>query len=76
MTEIPRYEILGVEVDLFTVPSFFALIRRTIEAQARCVIANHNLHSIYLYHHDAGMRQFYECSQYQFIDGMPIIFWM
>ena len=76
MTEFPRFQILGVEVDLLTVTSFFALIRQTIEENTRCVIANHNLHSVYLYHHDAEMCQFYQDSQYRFIDGMPIVFWM
>src|SRR6478672_11687283 len=76
MTKSIRHKVFGVEVDLLTLPHFFALIEQSIQTKTRCVIANHNLHSIYLYHHDSAMHDFYQQSDYRFIDGMLIVFWM
>jgi hypothetical protein len=35
---------------------------------------HHNLHSIYLYHHDAKMRAFYERAHYIYADGVPLVY--
>jgi N-acetylglucosaminyldiphosphoundecaprenol N-acetyl-beta-D-mannosaminyltransferase len=37
------------------------------------VVANHNLHSVYLYHRDPKMRAFYAGAAHVHIDGMPIV---
>lgn len=37
------------------------------------VIANHNLHSVYLSMHDHAMKSFYECAPYVHVDGMALI---
>ncbi len=75
MGYIATYYLIGVTVHAFTVDTFFDAIRHSIEQKMPCIIANHNLHSIYLYHHDATMRQFYSITHYVFIDGMPLIIW-
>lgn len=76
MEPIAAYHLLGVRVNAFTVDTFYATIRHSIEQDTRCIIGNHNLHSIYLYHHDDLMRRFYdEQVHYVFIDGMPLIAW-
>lgn len=49
------------------------IIERAAAEGSRIVIGNHNLHSLYLYHHDRDMRAFYESAEYVHIDGMPII---
>lgn len=51
------------------------LIQHAIEVDNKIVIANHNLHSIYLYHFDEKMRAFYELADYVHIDGVPLILW-
>ena len=38
-----------------------------------CIIGNHNLHSVYLFHRDAEMRRFYNRNLYTHIDGMSVI---
>lgn len=75
MEPIATYHLLGVTVNAFTVDTFYATIRRSVEHKSSCIVGNHNLHSIYLYHHDAIMRQFYTITDYVFIDGMPIVLW-
>lgn len=73
---IDRCELLGVWANTFTVASFLSTIQDSVDAGAHCVIGNHNLHSIYLYHRDAAMRAFFgEAAQFVFIDGMPLILW-
>lgn len=64
---------LGVCVDALTVETLFRAIEDAIGYGEPTVIANHNLHSIYLYHRDPKMRAFYARAAYTFIDGMALI---
>jgi N-acetylglucosaminyldiphosphoundecaprenol N-acetyl-beta-D-mannosaminyltransferase len=73
---LARHHLLGVWVDGFTVETFFALIRARIAERRPCVIGHHNLHSVYLYHHDPEMKAFYtQMAEFVFIDGMPLALW-
>lgn len=49
------------------------LAAEAIENRQQWIVANHNLHSIYLWFHEPRMRQFYEVADYTHIDGMPLI---
>ena len=71
--QIPSFSMLGVRLDGLTTETLYAAIAGAIRDGPRTVIGNHNLHSIYLYHHDAKMRCFYAHARYVFIDGMPLI---
>jgi N-acetylglucosaminyldiphosphoundecaprenol N-acetyl-beta-D-mannosaminyltransferase len=64
---------LGVEVDALSIPELNSLIAESIMQNRKWIIANHNLHSLYLYHHDPKMRAFYAKADYTHIDGMPLI---
>jgi N-acetylglucosaminyldiphosphoundecaprenol N-acetyl-beta-D-mannosaminyltransferase len=44
-----------------------------IRSGRRIVIANQNMHSVYLSQRDRGMCEFYESASYVHIDGMPLI---
>ncbi|MBI1920742.1 MAG: WecB/TagA/CpsF family glycosyltransferase [Geobacter sp.] len=68
-----RITLLGVEITPMTVADLHALIAEAVVSGTRRVIANHNLHSIYLYHHDAEMRSFYARADYAHIDGMLLV---
>jgi N-acetylglucosaminyldiphosphoundecaprenol N-acetyl-beta-D-mannosaminyltransferase len=70
----PRYRMMGVDVDATTVDELHAFIAESILAGRRSVIANHNLHSVYLHHRDAKMRAFFGRADRCHIDGMPLIF--
>lgn len=67
------YEMLGVRFNLMTTATFHEVAKRAVAAGERWVVGGHNLHSIYLYHHDPRMKRFYEHSRYTFLDGMPLV---
>lgn len=73
MREIPSYHLLGLRVDALALQDLQAIATDAVENAVPCLIANHNLHSVYLYHHDAKMRTFYGRAQHVLIDGMPLI---
>jgi N-acetylglucosaminyldiphosphoundecaprenol N-acetyl-beta-D-mannosaminyltransferase len=71
--DMKRTAVLGVEVDALSMTDLTAIVAEAIEHRRRIVVANHNLHSIYLYHHDAKMRAFYATADHIYVDGMPIV---
>lgn len=71
--DLPSYSVLGVQVNPLTIVDLLALISETVKSKGRCVIANHNLHSIYIYHHDAKMQAFEMQAQYKHSDGMSLV---
>jgi len=73
--KMKRHRLLGVYVDALTIGGLNRLIKTAVKNRKKTIIANHNLHSIYLFHHDAKMRSFYDSAAYVHIDGMPIVFW-
>ncbi len=73
MSRVPSYQMLGLRVDALTAADIQTIVARTIEDAKRCLIANHNLHSVYLYHHSVEMRAFYGRAQHVQIDGIPLI---
>ncbi|MCW5313871.1 WecB/TagA/CpsF family glycosyltransferase [Nostoc sp. KVJ3] len=68
------YKILGVKVDALSIPELNLLIEESIEKNQKWIIANHNLHSLYLFHNDPQMQAFYAKAEYIHIDGMPLLF--
>ncbi|WP_193195167.1 WecB/TagA/CpsF family glycosyltransferase [Nostoc sp. MG11] len=68
------YKFLGVQVDALAIPELNSLITESIEQDKKWIIANHNLHSLYLYHHSSKMQAFYAKADYVHIDGMPLVF--
>jgi N-acetylglucosaminyldiphosphoundecaprenol N-acetyl-beta-D-mannosaminyltransferase len=65
--------ILGAQVDAITMDELHQVITDTVRTNQQKVIANHNLHSLYLYHHDSAMREFYSHASCVHIDGMPLL---
>ncbi|WP_088240331.1 WecB/TagA/CpsF family glycosyltransferase [Calothrix rhizosoleniae] len=68
------YKILGVEIDALSIPQLHDLIAEAIDTNKKWIIANHNMHSLYLYHHDQKVRAFYAEADYVHIDSMPLVF--
>ena len=64
---------LNVDVHALTVTDLNAIIETAIRKDAQLVIANHNLHSIYLCQYDASLRFYYKQASYIHVDGMPLI---
>jgi N-acetylglucosaminyldiphosphoundecaprenol N-acetyl-beta-D-mannosaminyltransferase len=74
MTKRSPYKFLGVKVDALSIPELNSLIGKSIEQKQKWIIANHNLHSLYLYHNDPEMQGFYAKAEYTHIDSMPLVF--
>jgi N-acetylglucosaminyldiphosphoundecaprenol N-acetyl-beta-D-mannosaminyltransferase len=68
------YELLGARVHAMTLGDLFDDIARAIDAERKWVVGYHNLHSLYLYHHDAAMRRYCDQANRIFIDGMGLVF--
>jgi N-acetylglucosaminyldiphosphoundecaprenol N-acetyl-beta-D-mannosaminyltransferase len=68
-----RFEVLGVAVEALSMAQLDSIVADAVEKQRRVIIGNHNLHSIYQYHHDGKMRQFYELADHIHVDGMAVI---
>lgn len=66
---------MGVQVNALTISGLNQLIVQAVADRKKTIIANHNLHSVYLFHREAKMRSFYNQAEYIHIDGMPLIFW-
>jgi N-acetylglucosaminyldiphosphoundecaprenol N-acetyl-beta-D-mannosaminyltransferase len=66
-------QFLGVRVHLLTADQLQAAVAEAVEKNRRWIIANHNLHSVYLYHHDAAVRSFYARADLVHIDGMSLV---
>jgi N-acetylglucosaminyldiphosphoundecaprenol N-acetyl-beta-D-mannosaminyltransferase len=49
------------------------IVADAVENHRRVIIGNHNLHSIYQYHRDGKMRQFYDLADHIHVDGMGVI---
>jgi N-acetylglucosaminyldiphosphoundecaprenol N-acetyl-beta-D-mannosaminyltransferase len=64
---------LGISVQPKTLPELMALLDAAINENQQCVIANHNLHSLYLFHREPELRSFYRGADWTHIDGMPIV---
>lgn len=70
-----RVQALGVTMDLIKPEELFLFMRQSISAGCKSIIANHNLHSIYLYMHDEEFKAFYDIADVIEVDSLPLIFW-
>ncbi|HTC41444.1 MAG TPA: WecB/TagA/CpsF family glycosyltransferase [Candidatus Acidoferrales bacterium] len=66
-------EFLGIRVHFKTIAELQALVAHVVGAGKKAVIANHNLHSLYLFHRQPQLRDFYAKAEWIHIDGMPIV---
>ncbi len=70
-----RVSLLGINVDLLTMQELNSAIKEGVARGDKYIVANHNLHSVYLYHRDEKMRQFYSRAKLIHVDGMALILW-
>ena len=68
-----RFQILGVEVEALNMDQLNAIVADAVANGKRIIVGNHNLHSLYHYHHDPKMRSFYAAADHIHVDGMAII---
>lgn len=70
---VPSYKLLGVRVDALTEEGLSELIREAAAGNRRSLVLNHNLHSLYFYHHDPAIRKLYDRADHVHVDGMPLV---
>lgn len=74
MKKQSSYKFLGAQVDALSILDLNLLIEESIGKNEKWIIANHNLHSLYLFHNDPKMQAFYAKAEYTHIDSMPLVF--
>lgn len=73
LSDIPSHRLLNVDVHSLTITDLNGIIRSAVSENDHVLIANHNLHSVYLCQYDANLRAYYRQSAYTHVDGMPLI---
>lgn len=69
----PPAHLLGISVGFYTRSQLTHLVARLVDAGKQTVVANHNLHSAYLFHHDPAVCDFYRRARFAHIDGMALV---
>jgi N-acetylglucosaminyldiphosphoundecaprenol N-acetyl-beta-D-mannosaminyltransferase len=65
--------LLGVTLQPRSLQEMNMLVEQGIREGHKWIIANHNLHSVYLVHRYAKLREFYSRVHWTHIDGMPLV---
>ncbi|WP_221312383.1 WecB/TagA/CpsF family glycosyltransferase [Granulicella aggregans] len=65
--------LLDIQFNDYTLPELLAAVREGVGARDRRIIANHNLHSLFLFHRNLRLREFYRLVHSSHIDGMPLV---
>jgi N-acetylglucosaminyldiphosphoundecaprenol N-acetyl-beta-D-mannosaminyltransferase len=66
-------EFLGITVTGVTVEELNQIIQTAVIERKKWILANHNLHSLYLFHHNDKLRKFFSRARLAHPDGMSII---
>lgn len=69
-----RINFLGIEVDLLTLEHLNTIVRESILTDKKVIIANHNLHSIYISNRSNKLQTFFSKVHFIHIDGMSLIY--
>jgi N-acetylglucosaminyldiphosphoundecaprenol N-acetyl-beta-D-mannosaminyltransferase len=71
--EPQSYRLLGVRVHALSMEALTDAVAEGVRSGQRRIIANHNLHSIYLHQRDEKFRSFYKRARFVHVDGMSLI---
>jgi exopolysaccharide biosynthesis WecB/TagA/CpsF family protein len=70
-----RVRVLGGVMDLVRPEEVFHFVTGKLEARQSAIVANHNLHSLYLIGKDHQIGEFYKQADLIEVDSVPLIFW-
>lgn len=70
-----RVRVLGGTVDLVRPEEVFHFVTGKLGAGQSAIVANHNLHSLYLIGQDPRIGEFYKAADLIEVDSTPLIFW-
>jgi N-acetylglucosaminyldiphosphoundecaprenol N-acetyl-beta-D-mannosaminyltransferase len=71
--KVRTFEVLGCVVHAVTATDLTDLVECAIDSGESCIIANQNLHSLYLYQRDAKLREFFSKAKWIHADGMGVV---
>lgn len=71
--EPQSYRLLGVRVYALSMEALTAAVRESVRSARQRIIANHNLHSVYLHQRDEKFRAFFARAHLVHVDGMSLI---
>jgi N-acetylglucosaminyldiphosphoundecaprenol N-acetyl-beta-D-mannosaminyltransferase len=71
--EFAAFRILGIRAQAITAQDLVAIISESVRTCRKYVVTNHNMHSLYLWHHDPRMRALDKKATFTHIDGMALI---
>lgn len=72
---VRRIRLLGGDMDLITRDGVMAWVAGMVDGKRKAIVANQNLHSLYLMRRDPDMSAFYALADIVEIDSMPLVYW-
>ena len=70
---ITEVSFLGLRLHLATRKELLHLVQDQLKKREQVILANHNLHSLYLFLRQPKLRDFYSQAEFCHIDGMPLV---
>jgi N-acetylglucosaminyldiphosphoundecaprenol N-acetyl-beta-D-mannosaminyltransferase len=70
---VQTYNVLGCRINALTANDLTDLVEDAVKSRESCIIANHNLHSLYLYQRDSKVRELFAQAKWIHADGMGIV---
>ena len=70
-----RVRVLGAAMDLVRPEEVFHFVAGRLARGESSIIANHNLHSLYLSRRKAAVREFFQAADLVEVDSTPLILW-
>jgi N-acetylglucosaminyldiphosphoundecaprenol N-acetyl-beta-D-mannosaminyltransferase len=70
---VQTYDVLGCKIHALTASDLTDLVEDAVNSCQPCIIANHNLHSLYLYQRDPKLRELFAKAKWIHADGMGIV---
>lgn len=71
--QLRHLSLAGITIDLLTIRDLLALLEVATATKGKCLILNHNLHSLYLRHTSPGFISCYSNASCTYIDGVPVV---
>jgi N-acetylglucosaminyldiphosphoundecaprenol N-acetyl-beta-D-mannosaminyltransferase len=71
--KVPSYDVLGCTIHAVNAAELTDLVEEAVDSREPCIIANHNLHSLYLFQRDSKMRELFSRARWIHADGMGIV---
>ena len=70
-----RITLLGATMDLVKPEEMLHFVRSAVAARAKAIVANHNLHSLYLLRRNPDMAALYARADVVEVDSLPLTLW-